>query len=54
MQPYISKWPQRPTSSSPCRALSMAKPRSRQVDMDISIRGSKQVYTCIKEMIQTL
>ena len=50
---HTSKWPQRPISTIPQRAKSMAKPRSRQVNMDIKyIR--KQAYTCIKELIQTL
>ena len=31
---HASKWPQRPKSTSPWRAQSMAKPRSRQTNMD--------------------
>ena len=49
---YTSKWPQRLTSTSPRRAQSMAKPKSRHA-IDIKYR-SKKAYTCIKEMIQTL
>ena len=37
----------------PTEGKSMAKPRSRQANMDIKHR-SKQAHTCIKEMIQTL
>ena len=46
------KWPQRLTSTSPRKAPSMAKPRSRQANMDIKYR-SKQAYTYIKKMTQT-
>ena len=53
MQQQTSKWPQRPTSASPWRAQSMAKPRSRQANMDIKHQG-KQAYTCIKKIIQIL
>ena len=38
---HTSKWPQRPTNVNPWRPQSMAKPRSRQANMDIKHR-SKQ------------
>ena len=50
---HTSKWPQRLTSISPWRAQGMAKPRFRKANMDTKHR-SKQAYTCIKEIIQTL
>ena len=53
MQPNTSKWPQRPTSPSPRRAPNMEKTRSRLTNVDIKHK-SKQAYTCIKEIIQTL
>ena len=50
---HTSKCPQKPTSTSLQRAKSVAKPRSRQANRDTKHR-SKQAYTCIKEIIQTL
>ena len=38
---HVSKWSQRPISTSPQRVQSMAKPRSRQANMDINHK-SKQ------------
>ena len=38
---HTSKWPQRPTSTSPRRAQSIAKPRSRKANIEIKNR-SKQ------------
>ena len=40
---HTSKWPQRPTSTNSLKAQSMAKPRSRQTNMNIKHR-SKQTY----------
>ena len=53
MQPNTSKWPQRPISPNPRRAPNMEKTRSRLTNVDIKHK-SKQAYTCIKEIIQTL
>ena len=36
---HTSKWPQRPTSISPWRAQSMAKPRWRQANVDTFVIG---------------